>query len=382
MMLIEYAGKQLLSEYGVPTPRGHFVKTPDDAAKVCTEMGEAVLKVQVPAGGRGKAGGVKIVNAKKDDVAKIAKDLLLSSYSGFQPLGLLVEEKVNISQETYMSFIIDDTMGVPRFLFSLSGGINIEENWNSSRGVSVIVDPMEGVWEFRIRDALIDLGIDASLAIKIASIANNTYQAFRDLNCRLLEINPLAILKDGNVIALDAKVDIDEDAVYRLRPEVKSLIALSSIDSIEERARGMGLNFVLLDVKGEVGVITGGAGLGMATIDILFEEGYIPANFLDLGGGVTKEKMKNAMSFVAKLPELKYIFVNVYGGINNLAEVATGIVEAKTELGIKIPILVKMRGHFEKEAKKILDESDIVSVISSNTRETVRLLLNLTRRGK
>jgi succinyl-CoA synthetase beta subunit len=382
MMLIEYAGKQLLSKYGVPIPRGHFVKTPDDAAKVCMEMGEAVLKVQVPAGGRGKAGGVKIVDAKKDDVVKIAKDLLSNSFSGFQPLGLLVEEKVNISQETYMGFTIDDAKGVPLFLFSLSGGINIEENWNSSRGVSVIVDPMEGVWEFRIRNALIDLGLDASLAIKIASIANNAYQAFRDLNCRLLEINPLAILKDGNVIALDVKVDIDEDAVYRLRPEIKSLIALSSIDSIEERARGMGLNFVLLNVKGEVGVITGGAGLGMATIDILFEEGYIPANFLDLGGGVTKEKVKNAMSLVAKLPELKCIFVNVYGGINNLAEIASGIVEAKTELGIKIPILVKMRGHFEKEAKKILDESGIVSVISSNTRETVRLLRNLMRESE
>jgi len=382
MMLVEYAGKQLLSEYGIRTPRGYFVKTPSEAARVAAKMGEAVLKVQVPAGGRGKAGGVKIVDSRKEDVVKIAKDLLSNRYSGFQALGLLVEEKANLSKETYMSFIIDDSTGTPRFLFSLNGGMDIEESWDSSNSVSVLVDPVEGVWEFRIRDALINSGLEATMAVKIASTANNVYRVFHDLDCRLLEINPLAIIQDGNLMALDVKMDLDEDAVYRLRPEVKLLIAISRIDSTEERARAMGLNFVSLNIKGEVGVITGGAGLGMATNDILFGEGFLPANFLDLGGGVSRNKVKNAISFVSELPNLKYIFVNVYGGINNLAEVASGIVEAKTSLGIKIPILVKMQGHFEKEAKKILDESGILSVISPNTRKAVRLLRDLTKEGE
>jgi succinyl-CoA synthetase beta subunit len=379
MMLVEYAGKKLLSEYGVPVPRGVFVKSSSEATAEAMKMGEAVLKVQVPAGGRGKAGGVRIVDTKEDDVSTISGELLSSKFSGYEPIGLLVEEKVKLSRELYVSFAISDAMGVPLFLLSQGGGMDIEQNWGNSKGISVPIDPIEGIWEFKIRDAIIESGMEANIAIKIASLAANLYRVFRDLDCRLLEINPLAVLEDGSIIALDAKIDLDEDAIYRQRPEIMTLIGLSRVDSMEERARAMGLNFVLLDNKGEVGVITGGAGLGMSTIDVIYGEGFVPANFLDLGGGVSRTKVRNAISLVASLSSLKYIFINVYGGINNLAEVATGIVEAKSSLDIKVPILVKMQGHFEKEAKKILDESGVVSVMTPNTRNAVRLLKNLNK---
>ncbi len=379
MMLVEYAGKKLLSEYGVPVPRGVFVKSSSEATAEAMKMGEAVLKVQVPAGGRGKAGGVRIVDTKEDDVSTISGELLSSKFSGYEPIGLLVEEKVKLSRELYVSFAISDAMGAPLFLLSQGGGMDIEQNWGNSKGISVPIDPIEGIWEFKIRDAIIESGMEANIAIKIASLAANLYRVFRDLDCRLLEINPLAVLEDGSIIALDAKIDLDEDAIYRQRPEIMTLIGLSRVDSMEERARAMGLNFVLLDNKGEVGVITGGAGLGMSTIDVIYGEGFVPANFLDLGGGVSRTKVRNAISLVASLPSLKYIFINVYGGINNLAEVATGIVEAKSSLDIKVPILVKMQGHFEKEAKKILDESGVVSVMTPNTRNAVRLLKNLNK---
>jgi succinyl-CoA synthetase beta subunit len=379
MMLVEYAGKKLLSEYGVPVPRGVFVKSSSEATAEAMKMGEAVLKVQVPAGGRGKAGGVRIVDTKEDDVSTISGELLSSKFSGYEPIGLLVEEKVKLSRELYVSFAISDAMGAPLFLLSQGGGMDIEQNWGNSKGISVPIDPIEGIWEFKIRDAIIESGMEANIAIKIASLAANLYRVFRDLDCRLLEINPLAVLEDGSIIALDAKIDLDEDAIYRQRPEIMTLIGLSRVDSMEERARAMGLNFVLLDNKGEVGVITGGAGLGMSTIDVIYGEGFVPANFLDLGGGVSRTKVRNAISLVASLSSLKYIFINVYGGINNLAEVATGIVEAKSSLDIKVPILVKMQGHFEKEAKKILDESGVVSVMTPNTRNAVRLLKNLNK---
>ena len=379
MMLVEYAGKKLLSEYGVPVPRGVFVKSSSEATAEAMKMGEAVLKVQVPAGGRGKAGGVRIVDTKEDDVSTISGELLSSKFSGYEPIGLLVEEKVKLSRELYVSFAISDAMGAPLFLLSQGGGMDIEQNWGNSKGISVPIDPIEGIWEFKIRDAIIESGMEANIAIKIASLAANLYRVFRDLDCRLLEINPLAVLEDGSIIALDAKIDLDEDAIYRQRPEIMTLIGLSRVDSMEERARAMGLNFVLLDNKGEVGVITGGAGLGMSTIDVIYGEGFVPANFLDLGGGVSRIKVRNAISLVASLSSLKYIFINVYGGINNLAEVATGIVEAKSSLDIKVPILVKMQGHFEKEAKKILDESGVVSVMTPNTRNAVRLLKNLNK---
>ncbi|MEM3828601.1 MAG: ATP-grasp domain-containing protein [Conexivisphaerales archaeon] len=382
MMLIEYAGKKVLSDYGVPVPRGVFVKSSSEAAAEALKFGEAVLKVQIPAGGRGKAGGVRIVDARKENIQKVSSELLSSKFSGYEPVGLLVEEKVKYLQEFYISFTISDVKGMPLFLLSQVGGVDIEQNWNSSRGVSMFIDPIEGVWEFKIRDAVIKSGIDANLAIRIASLATKLYKIFQDLDCRLLEINPLAILEDGNIIALDAKIDLDEDAIYRQRPEITNLIQLSRVNSVEERARTLGLNFVLLDNKGEVGVITGGAGLGMYTIDVLYGEGFRPANFLDLGGGVSKIKVKNAISLVASLPSLKYIFVNVYGGINNLAEVAEGIVEAKSSLEVKVPILVKMQGHFEAQAKEILNKYGVASVTTPNTRKAVRLLKGLIQDGE
>ncbi|MEM0134728.1 MAG: ATP-grasp domain-containing protein [Thermoplasmatales archaeon] len=381
-MLIEYAGKKLLSDCGVSVPRGVFVRSSSEAAAEALKFGEAVLKVQIPAGGRGKAGGVRIVDARKENVLGVSGELLSNKFSGYEPVGLLVEEKIEFSRELYISFAISDAKGTPLFLLSQGGGMDIEQNWDSSKGVSVSIDPIEGVWEFKIRDAVIESGIDANLAIRIASLATKLYRMFRGLDCKLLEINPLAVLEDGNIIALDAKIDLDEDAIYRQRPEITNLIQLSRADSIEEGARTLGLNFVLLDNRGEVGVITGGAGLGMYTIDVLYGEGFRPANFLDLGGGVSKIKVKNAISLVASLPSLKYIFVNVYGGINNLAEVAKGIVEAKSALEVKVPMLVKMQGHFEAQAKEILDESGVVSVTTPNTRKAVRLLKGLNQDGE
>jgi len=382
MMLIEYAGKKLISEYGISIPRGNFVRSPEEAVAEAIKFGEAVLKVQVPAGGRGKAGGVKIVDTKEDNVIAIAEELMSSKFSGFTPVGILVEEKVKILKELYFSFTISDSSGEALFLLSASGGINVEQNWEKNKAISVSIDPFEGIWEFKIRDAIIDSGLEPELAIKIATIASKAYKIFCDLDCRLLEVNPLVVLEDGNLMALDAKLDIDEDAIYRQKSDIMTYLNLSKVDSMEERARAMGLNFVLLDNNGEVGVITGGAGLGMSTIDVIYGEGLVPANFLDLGGGVSKVKVKNAVTFVASLPSIKYIFVNVYGGINNLAEVAKGVVEAKDSLNIRIPIIIKMQGHFQSEAKEILDQSGVISVISPNTRKAVRMLKEIAKKGE
>jgi succinyl-CoA synthetase beta subunit len=382
-MLIEYIGKKLLSLRGIQVPQGEMARTPEKAVDIARQLGgEVVLKVQIPSGGRGKSEGVKFANSNDlDQVYSIASELMKRKFSGYSPLGLLVEKKAKTLNEYYLSFTVDDVKGVPVFMFSSSGGTDVEKSWDGDKNTVLQMDPIEGAWEFQLRDAISSAKVDRSNGKVLAQAARRAYEVFNLYECRLVEINPLAIVEGGAAVALDAKVDIDEDGIGRLDSSVKEIIdTRDGGDELEEAAKRKGLNFVMLDPRGNVGVITGGAGLGMATVDIMYSEGLKPANFLDLGGGATAEKVMDALRLVLRNTDARAVFVNVYGGINNLADIAKGIVSVKQEAEDRL-ITVKMQGHFQEEAKRILEGAGVKIFITPNTRMAVSCLAEMLPKG-
>ena len=373
MDIHEYQAKELLAKFGVAIPRGGLAYSPEQAAYRATEIGGSkwVVKAQIHSGARGKAGGIKVCSTDRE-IEAAAEGLLGKKLVTHQtgPAGKLVsrlyiEEASDIDKEIYLSFVMDRASERIVVVASAAGGMDIEEIAASQPDtlIKIAVDPAVGMQAFQAREVTFGLGVEPELVQKFERTILGCYRAFRDLDANMVEINPLVITKQKNVIALDAKMSFDENALFR-RPQISELRDKSQEDNRETYASDRGLAYVGLD--GDIGCIVNGAGLAMATLDMIKLAGGDPANFLDIGGGASPERVTKSFKAVLRDKNVKCILVNVFAGINRCDWVAKGVVDAVRELEIKMPIIVRLAGTNVEEGRKIIDESGL-TVISAET---------------
>ena len=366
MKIHEYQAKAILAKFGVPVPRGEAVFSKEEARTAAERLGTpvVVVKAQIHAGGRGKAGGVRIAKSP-DEAASIAERMLgmklVTAQTG--PEGrivrrLLVEAGLDIKRELYISLLVDRTAGAPVLMASAAGGIKIEEV-AKERPEAIfreVIRPETGFQPFHARRLGFGLELPASLANAALPFLQSLYRAFIETDASLLEINPCVITGDGRLVALDAKVNFDDNALYR-HPEFQELRDLDEETPLEVEASKFKLNYIKLD--GTIACMVNGAGLAMATMDIIKLNGGNPANFLDVGGDASETRVKNAFRILLSDPNVKAVFVNVFGGILRCDMLASGIVNSAKELNIKVPVVVRMEGTNVEKGKEILRSSGL-----------------------
>ncbi len=375
MKIHEYQAKELLAKYGVPIPKGRVATTPEEAAEITTELGgKAIVKAQVHAGGRGKAGGIKVVSSA-EEATQATKDLIGTTLVTFQtgpegaPVGsVLVEELVDVETELYVGMAIDGATEGVVAIASSAGGMEIEEVTETTpeKLLRVSIDPVLGLQPFQGRRIAYGLGVNDSLVRPISALMDSIYKVFEESDCSLVEINPLGITTDGRVLAMDAKLNIDDDAVFRHR-DLQPLRDTDQEDVLEVEARESSINYVKLD--GDIGCIVNGAGLAMATMDVTHSAGAAPANFLDIGGGADEAKVAKALSIVLSDPDVKTVLVNLFGGILRCDVAARGFLQAAEEAPDAMkPMIVRMLGTNSDEGREIMANSglDVVLVDDLN----------------
>jgi succinyl-CoA synthetase beta subunit len=366
MKIHEYQGKELFRKHGVPTPRGFACFSVGEAVEAAKKLGGNVwvVKAQIHAGGRGKAGGVKVVKSV-DDVKKESTRILGSTLVTHQtgPHGkkvnrLYIEEGSTIDREFYLSALIDRETSRVAFVVSTEGGMDIEEvaHKTPEKILTFSVDPATGIMPHHARRVAQALKLSGDLAKQVGDILPKLYAAFTAKDMSLLEINPLVVTKDNKIICLDAKVGFDDNALYR-HPDVVALRDLTEEDEKETEASKYDLNYIALD--GSIGCMVNGAGLAMATMDIIKLYGMAPANFLDVGGGATKEKVAAAFKIITSDHNVKGILVNIFGGIMKCDVIAEGVVAAVKQVGLKVPLVVRLEGTNVALGKKIIAESKL-----------------------
>lgn len=376
MDIHEYQAKELLSKFGVPIPRGGLAYSPEQATYRANEIGGSVwvVKAQIHAGARGKAGGVKICRSD-EDIWEAADTLLgkklVTTQTG--PQGKLVsrlyiEEGTNIDKEIYLSLVMDRAKERIVVCASAAGGMDIEEITESDPDsvLNVVVDPAVGMQGFQAREIAFGLGIEPELVNKFERTILGCYRAFRDLDATMVEVNPLVITQEGAVVALDAKMSFDDNALFR-RPQISELRDKSQEDPRETYASDRGLSYVGLE--GDIGCIVNGAGLAMATLDMIKVAGGEPANFLDIGGGASPERVQKSFRAVLRDSNVKAVLVNVFAGINRCDWVAKGVVLAVQELDIKVPVVVRLAGTNVEEGRKIIAESGLTLRAAESLRD-------------
>jgi succinyl-CoA synthetase beta subunit/malate-CoA ligase subunit beta len=369
----EYQTKELLRGYGIPVPDGRVAHNVDNAATVAEELGgdRWVVKAQIHAGGRGKGGGVKVASSL--DEVRLFADQMIGSHlvtpqtgaEGRMVQRVLVEQASNIKQEYYLGLVIDRATQRITVIASASGGMNIEEvaKTDPDRVVREAIDPAVGLMSFQCRKIAARIGLQGKQIGAAAKLMKALYRCFRDKDALLAEINPLAEVEDGSLIALDAKMSFDGNAMYR-RPNITELRDFDEEDPKEVEATGHGLNYIALD--GNVGCIVNGAGLAMATMDAISFHNGKPANFLDVGGGASPEKVGNAFRIVLQDPNVKIILVNIFAGINRCDWIAEGLVQAMRDLQIEVPIVVRLAGTNVEKGAPILAESGFPFIMADN----------------
>jgi succinyl-CoA synthetase beta subunit/malate-CoA ligase subunit beta len=361
----EYQAKELLKSYGVPVPQGEVVYSDRAAARVAEELGGSrwVVKAQIHAGGRGKGGGVKLANSPQK-VAEIADQMIGSRLTTAQtgPDGqvvsrVLIERGARIEREFYLGLIVDRVSQRIVVIASAEGGVDIEEvaATNPDAIHKEYVDPGVGLLDFQCRKVATAIGL-GSRAGSFTRLLKRIYRLFRDKDCLLLEINPFIVTEDGEMIALDAKMQFDDNALFR-QGGIAELRDFEEEDPKEVDASGHGLNYIALD--GDVGCIVNGAGLAMATMDAIVVHGGRPANFLDVGGGASPDKVANAFRIVLRDPNVKAILVNIFAGINRCDWIAQGVVQATRDQQVQVPVVVRLAGTNVEEGRRILDESGL-----------------------
>jgi succinyl-CoA synthetase beta subunit len=366
MNIHEYQAKAVLRDFGVAVPRGIPAMSVDEAVKGAEKLGGPiwVVKAQIHAGGRGKAGGVKVVKSV-DDVKKESARLLGSTLvthqtgpHGKQVHRLYIEEGSAIDKEFYLSMLIDRETSRVAIVVSTEGGMNIEEVAHNTpdKLATISVDPVAGVCPHHVRRISDQLGLDAELQKQMSPLLTNLYKAFVDTDMSLLEINPLVVTKDKKLICLDAKVDFDNNALF-MHPNIAALRDETEEDAKEIEASKFDLNYIALE--GSIGCMVNGAGLAMATMDIIKLYGMAPANFLDVGGSATKEKVTAAFKIITSDPSVRGILVNIFGGIMKCDVIAEGVVAAVKEVGLKVPLVVRLEGTNVDLGKKIIAESKL-----------------------
>jgi succinyl-CoA synthetase beta subunit len=366
MNIHEYQAKAVLREFGVPVPRGQAVFSVEEAVKAAHGLDAPVLvvKAQIHAGGRGKAGGVKVVKSK-EDVRKEAERLLgavlvthQTGPHGKQVHCLYIEEGLAIEREFYLSALVDRESSRIAFVVSTAGGMDIEEVARTSpeQIVTFTVDPATGIMPHHGRRVAQALGLQDDLAKRAERLATQLYAAFIAKDMSLLEINPLVVTKGKELVCLDAKISFDDNALYR-HPEIVALRDLTEEDEKETEASKYDLNYIALD--GTIGCMVNGAGLAMATMDIIKLYGEAPANFLDVGGGATKEKVAAAFKIITADPKVQGILVNIFGGIMKCDVIAEGVVGAVKEVGLRVPLVVRLEGTNVELGKEIIAKSNL-----------------------
>jgi succinyl-CoA synthetase beta subunit len=389
----EYQGKELLRRYGVPVPKGTPAFSVDEAEAVAkaliAETGSevVVVKAQIHAGGRGKGGGVKVVKgvaAAREAAQKILGMQLVTHQTG--PVGqkvkrLLVEQGADIARELYLGVVVDRGAGRVVVMASQEGGMEIEEVAAKSpeKILKQVVDPVVGLAGYQARNLAYGLGLQGDAAKNAASLLLLTYKAFVELDASLLEVNPLVVLKDDRVLALDAKVTFDDNALYRHK-DLEALRDLDEEDPAEVEAKKYDLSFITLD--GNVGCMVNGAGLAMATMDTIQHFGGQPANFLDVGGGATAEKVTAAFKIITHDPKVKGIFVNIFGGIMKCDTIAEGVISAVKQVGLKVPLVVRLEGTNVELGKKMLAESGLPITTAGDMADGAQKIVALVKGSK
>jgi len=354
MKLHEYQAKRIFAEHGIKIPRGALAERPEEVRKIAEELGgKVVLKAQVLVGGRGKAGGIKKADSV-DSAAEIAEKMFGSSLKGEIVKKIYVEELLEIMEEWYLSLAIDRVEKCFSLIFSTTGGMDIEEIAQKfpEKIARAKIDPRWGLWDYQIREILSGAKIRTELWKEMTVIVKGLYEIMMKYEAELVEINPLALTEKG-LIAADAKIIIDENALFRHR-ELEALREYGGSDEVERMAINAGLNYVRLD--GNVGVIANGAGMAMATMDLIYLEGGKPANFLDIGGGAGAETVKKAFEVLSADRNVRVIFMNIFGGITRCDEVANGILKAFREINPRIPVILRLSGTNEEEGRKIIEK--------------------------
>ncbi|MDZ4381259.1 MAG: ADP-forming succinate--CoA ligase subunit beta [Parvibaculum sp.] len=386
MNIHEYQAKAVLAKYGVPVPRGHAAFTPEEAVAKARELGGPVwvVKAQIHAGGRGKAGGVKVVKSV-EDVEKEAKRLLGSTLVTHQtgPEGkevhrLYIEEGSSIARELYLSVLVDRATSRISFIVSTEGGMDIEEvaAKTPEKILSFSIDPASGISGFHGRKVAYALGLEGDQVKQGVALIDKLYKAFVAEDMSMLEINPLVVTGEGNIVCLDAKVNFDSNALYRHK-DIVELRDLTEEDPAEVEASKYDLNYIKLD--GKIGCMVNGAGLAMATMDIIKLYGSEPANFLDVGGGATKEKVTAAFKIILSDPSVEGILVNIFGGIMRCDIIAEGVVAAAKEVSLGVPLVVRLEGTNVDLGKKIMADSGLPIISADNLADAAEKIVKAVK---
>lgn len=380
MNLHEYQAKELLREYAIPTPRGVVIENTLHAEVATNELGGSrwVVKAQIHAGGRGKAGGVRIVNSV-DELRRVADELLgrpLVTYQNAphgQPVSrVLVEETLAVARELYLSLLVDRESERVAVVASSAGGMDIEEvaRTTPERILRELCDPLLGLQDFQCRALAFALGLSGAQVGEMTRLLRNAYRLFVSNDLSLLEINPLVVTEDGRLVALDCKIGVDDNALWR-RPRLADLRDVSQDDPKEAAAHAVGLNYIALD--GNIGCMVNGAGLAMATMDLIKLHGGAPANFLDVGGGATAETVAKAFKIILSDPKVKAILVNIFGGIMRCDVIAEGIIQAVREVGVTVPVVVRLEGTNVDLGRNMLAQSGLKILSAPSLTEAAKL---------
>ena len=382
MNLHEHQAKALLAEYGVPIPRGKVAFSVDEAVAAASELGlPVVVKAQIHAGGRGKAGGVRLARTR-DEVRAAAEAILGATLVTPQtgPEGrlvrrLLIEEGVAIARELYVSFIIDRGSGRPMCIASAAGGMDIEEVATESpeKILTVTEDPAMGMQPFQARRLAFGLGFEGRVCQTGTKFLTALYRAFDGLDASQVEINPMLVTEGGDVLALDAKVSVDDSALFR-QPAVAALRDIHEESPLEVEASRHRLSYIKLD--GSVGCMVNGAGLAMATMDIVKLAGASPANFLDVGGGASADQIENAFRILSSDPEVRVVLINIFGGILRCDRLARGLIAAVRKLGVTLPIVIRMEGTNVELARRMLEESGLDFTTADGMRDAAQQVVH------
>lgn len=392
MNIHEFQAKQLFAQFGVPVPRGKEIKTPRAAEKWTVTLAAPVyvVKAQIHAGGRGKAGGVKITK-QREEVPGLTRELIGKTLVTHQtgPKGrkvrrLLIEEGAGIDKELYLSLLVDRDSGCPTFLASTEGGMEIEEvaEKTPEKLFRETIDPAVGFHPYNGRNLAFALGLpslEKAVVSPFIKMLGNLYHLFMEKNASLVEINPLVITTDKQLIALDGKVTFDDNALFK-HQDVQAFRDLHEEEPLEIEAGANNLNYVKLD--GDIGCMVNGAGLAMATMDVIKLAGAEPANFLDVGGGATKETVAAGFRILLKDRKVKGIFINIFGGIVRCERIANGVIEASKELGITLPVVVRLQGTNAEEGRKILLESGLKVDVATDLWEAAQKIVAMKRKKR
>lgn len=386
MNIHEYQAKEIFRRFGIPVPRGRVAATPQEARVAAAELGGAcVLKAQIHAGGRGKGGGVKLAGSAEEAEKKAGEMLgmkLVTHQTG--PQGrevkrLLVEERLNIDREFYLGMVLDRSLSRVSVIASAEGGVEIEEVARKSpeKILRESIDPAVGLLPFQSRRLAYELALAGEQVSALAPILRGLYRAFVELDCSLAEINPLLLTREGKLVALDGKMNFDNNALFR-QAEIAALRDLNEEDPREFEASQLGLSYISLD--GNIGCMVNGAGLAMATMDIIKLYGGEPANFLDVGGGATRDRVTAAFKIILSDKRVEGVLINIFGGIMRCDVIAQGVVEAAREIGVTVPLVARLQGTNVELGKNILAQSGLSIIAAETMAEAAEKIVKAVRK--